>query len=181
MPEDNTELKKTPPVREVRVGEWFNPFVNYDELTDHGDALVAPVTIKPLGKFHVVTERMPEEYFSAIQVLTLPFDEKYYNEKSFKPTEELEREIESRLHDIAVDCDDEKYTGKNLPYQVEIQLPSGKVFRAAFQTDTEIDTPVAWNWHDNKGVRMHILVPKVGNILEKIQMRIVPTEEGKNG
>ncbi len=219
MSEDRTEKEKAQPIKEVAIGEWFNPFVNYEDTPLYSDRYESdhgyyygyrlggerlhwkdfPFQVHPIGKFTAqlgwVTP-YPREFLQETThriVIVSPTGNIETDIKSFKIYEE---KLESRLMLLNLRCNDDKFievkggkVPKHFPYKVEIALLSGEVLSSNFRI-TEvppggdevakgIGTKPA-EWYAQDGVEpVALIFPEVENILEKIQMRIVPIAESQ--
>lgn len=180
MPEDQVEKESRE--KTIELGEWFNPFFNYENLPykyEREDYRVktVPFIIHPIGKFKIDTiwDR-GSGYGREKALVVLPFGEEEINVEDFPNYEE---KIESRLVDIGAIYVEGKYDGQDFPYQIEVRLPSGKVFVNPFETPDGITSLTgSGGWQEGKGNEKNwLLFPEVENILEKIQMRIAPKEE----
>lgn len=85
--------------------------------------------------------------------------------------------METRPMKLEIDFLDDGLTGKALPYDVEIELPSGQIASADLVPfeDLEIGLPSAFDRWTFAGQKCHgIVVPEAENIIGKLQMRFVP-------
>lgn len=183
-----SQIEKEPQVKVIEVGKWFNPFLNYydlpyvyNEKRHQTKALL--FLFKPAGLFIIELEWWDRDVKRKGEgKLVLPFGEQTINLEDYS---KFEDKLESKLLQIKVDCNETKYQTQELPYKAEINTPIGEVFQSLFLENIGAEgLPIAGpdDWHKNGEVdEVRLLIPEVEQILEKIQMRIVPAEEGKNG
>jgi hypothetical protein len=181
MPED--QIEKEAKEKTVEIGEWFNPFINYDdqpyEINREKYAVKEfPVFIKPIGKTTMSTIWDRESEWDGDALIYLPFGQQEIKMENFPKFEE---KIESKLVDIGLSSDENQYLGKLLPpYQLEIKTPDEQIYFNRFiNYEDELSNPhtISFYWQRQQGnnnQKKWLLFPEVENILEKIQMRIVP-------
>lgn len=170
--------------KQVSVGEWFNPLGNYFETPDDINravyrAKVFPFTVIYLGKFNLEIMWDDEaDYQDSKGVVVLPFGE---NEIRIEDIRNQERKIEARLLEVGAVSDEERYENVNIPYQVELLLPSGTAFAIPFSNDEDSLSPPSTGlgqWRqlgsDEEGF---LLIPEVYNILSSIKFRIAPNSQ----
>lgn len=184
MSEDNTELENIPPFKEVALGEWFQPFQNYYEIPYDVERQAyrlktLHLLVLELGRFSIGFDWDRESKWVAGTkgITVLPFGEEKVDLENF---EKIEMKLESRLFAMMVFCDEEKSVGRNFPYKVEMILPSGQKLVSFFGEKGKVeesDEPVAQDWSTNGEQDLVLLIPEVEQVLEKIQMRIVPIEQ----
>lgn len=192
MSEDQAEREHISPIREAELGEWFSPFVGYENIPYENQEYVdefkrdyhskeIPFQIKSVGKFTTSVESLGSFVLEPQNkaLVVLPFGEKIIEETGLP---EYEGKIESRLILVAVVCIEEKYVGREPPYKVEMRVPSGQIFKDYFEKPRLlIDQPLTGFWWLPEGSEegISVWIPEVENILEKIQMRIVPITESQ--
>lgn len=196
--------KEQKPLKIVELNEWFAPFIDYDNTTfvikkENLHSKRISLIIHPIGEFTLETiwdrtEDAKKYYYGKRTLVVLPFGEEVIDAKNF---EEEEKKLESRLLTICILCDEEKFDqrkGKTpeesllmalfgkfqpFPYSLEVLLPSGKVFSTQFDTSGEPFIE-GLEWYEKGGNESIVLmIPEVENILEKIQMRIMPIAESQ--
>lgn len=181
MPEDQTELEKTPPVKEVGIGEWFSPFLSYHDLPytlnrEKHHTKTLSVLFRPVGSFIIELKwQNHNTKRNGNGVLVLPFGNQTIRLEDYSKYEET---LESKLLEIDVYCNESKYQEQELPFKVEIKTPAGEVFQSLLLENIGAEgLPIAGpaDWRKNGEVdEVRLLIPEVEQILEKIQMRIVP-------
>lgn len=183
MPEDKPEIEKLEH-RVIEVNEWFTPFPNYDdipyEIAEQNyrrksiKVNVANICNLELELYwdQEMFEQFASEDHISTHLLVLPASAKLLDDKGLF---EEQKQIESRILQLDIDCVDTKWVGRGLPITVELELPDGSLISAPILEDGVNPPTVMNNWvEENSQTNFFTpVIPEVENILGKIQMRFV--------
>jgi len=190
----------------VKMGEWFNPFVNYRDLPlirkiDDWESKKVTIEIINLGRLTFSLTRSSShyqrlcesEFVNPVKYLVVSAQgEKLVSSNDviqeeavlqvrlfllFGPSAEKEA-MESSIFERLPENYDVLWRNKKSPYVIEIRLPTGQTLTGPLGKDSHtpkgefILPPSDWNFNDKKIGQ--ILISEDKDLLEKIQMRIVP-------
>lgn len=176
-----------PKERVIEVNEWFTPFENYDDipydkpdLNDPEQARYKRKTFKLANVGNFRTTLWWEPYLvdpegaeGESYILVLPASEKVIDGTELQREQE---KMETRPMKLEVDFVDEKFYGKSLPYNLEVELPSGTVISAGMDYG-EADGPSAFdNWTMNREKFHGPVIPDIENLIAKLNFRFIPKE-----
>lgn len=179
------QVEKEPKEKIVELGEWFNPFQNYADKPyfckdeDHNlSSKVFSCVVQTVDRFTFGlhwSRGLDLQKIKGAGVVISHLGEEIVQKGDVRKYEE---KIESKLLTIAVVFP--KYKHPDVIYQVELRYQNGKHYFCPI-TEERGNQAGPFNWsEEGNGENICILIPEVENILEKIQMRIVPIEENQN-
>ena len=194
MSEIKPEQKENLPVREVEIGQWFNPLHDYPKYPYRNDK-----------KFSRIKKRIPTASVKNLAPLWLTLiwigdkeDRANYDygentavlfllEEDRTPLDPLlqndEEELEARLIQLEfINSDQMDNVGEYLPYRIEIKSPSGNIYSCKLGDDgqNEVFNLEPWSLNESDKKICNIFIPDRKSVMDRIQMRFVPIEGGDN-
>lgn len=179
--------EQSPTERSLEIGDWFNPFTNYhvtpynykdeDSSTKSFSFIANQIGKFFIGMYWDRESRWWEEsrLSPSTGMITSFLGDETINRKDYL---KVEKKNETRLLKINVEYLPDEYEGQDSPYQVEIRSLNGKVFASPFHRGVGGRPMLTglFHWHEDHREEVWLLIPEVENILERIQMRIVPKD-----
>ncbi len=193
-----TQSEVQPKERVIELNEWFTPFHNYDELEyltepeykDWWRAKSTVVELKGVDKFQISLgwnqakhDLWKKNEPRGDHLLVLP-----NGEKILKPSDivDEQKKTESRFMHFGVSSDSwSEWRGKEMPFGVELELPSGTIITAPFVTEKNLSNGQSSAWPDVDGhwtitgsgeKFMRPIIPELENIIDRLKLRFVPKE-----
>lgn len=165
-------------VEEVAIGEWFSPFIGYEDIwyeyfrADYR-CIAVSFNVGQIGKLSAVVQWEKDLILNKPIMLILPNEERQIEGDSVKKWEEI---LEARLMGFNFYSDnDEEFIYKNVSYKAEVVLPSKRLVEGHFVIDFGFRTVLCdeFDFRGKSGLH-EIYIPEAEAMLDKIQVRIVP-------
>src|SRR3989344_4962038 len=184
MSEIKPEQKENLPVRQVEIGQWFNPLRDYSQYPYDNDK-----------KFNRIKKRIPTASVKNLAPLWLTLiwigdkeDRANYDygentavlfllEEDRTPLDPLlqndEEELEARLIQLEfINSDQMDNVGEYLPYGIEIKSPSGNIYSCKLEDDGENEAfnLEPWSLNESNKEIYNIFIPDRKSVMDRIQM-----------
>ena len=168
------EQQPQAPIREVKIGEWFRPFENYDQIpyfinypTQRGKSLRFKTEKTKWGiTLYNYEDEFADKDFGlegAIAIIASNADEKI---SSYQDIIDYQNRMETKLmlfaSGLAIESEAALQT-----HRLEIRLPSGTILTAELNEDYTFQP-----WKGNKGEYDDLFIPDIANMMERVELKI---------
>jgi hypothetical protein len=185
MKQNPSEREPKQSIREIQLGEWFNPFQGYADVpyfdkyeSRNLESKLFPYMVQQVDRFTFGlswSRGLDLQKIKGVSVVISPSGEEIVQKEDILKYEE---KIGSKLLTIAVVFP--KYKHPDVVYQAELRYQNGKRYFCPISEEC-LNQAGPFNWsEEGNGENICILIPEVENTLEKIQMRLVPKTESQH-
>ncbi len=177
-------IKETPrgeqqPIREVEVGEWFNPFGEDDSSPLATDSeTTIPFELNGIGRFEASARNGKNQLGSQKKavIVILPDRDQVLSHEDFRKLDVPTAALSIRPLEERYEIDFYRHHVESVPYDVEVRSPNGNTYTASFdafytRVGTNRGSQVAEEFGTN---RSQIIAQETESVLGKIEMRIIP-------
>lgn len=164
--------------REVEVGEWFNPFTDYDGIPykSHSDDNLLKLLefkVKGLGKMEYALESVRVDGKPNDRIL-LQYSDDLLGQRTI---EGWQQQFETRLLEFSSIMPKQNGLPKVFPYKLVLRSPEGKEYEVEFAEGEESFFPLFGTWREREIIednqeQFDVFIPEASNIIERLKCKI---------
>ena len=167
--------------KSIALGEWFKPQL-LEEVTERKAMLKRStiVNVEKAGKVNISLtwdqkglQRLRDLGFGLPLLFILPTGEKEIADDIIA----MQELTETRAMSITIHSGSEEQDMNTLPYEAELQLPSGRVVtRDLIGKNAQLKKLVPWRDKESKKPFLGVFIPDASNLIDQLEIRINRTQ-----